>query len=325
MADKWIKPGELTTRKEMKAVFGGGQGQGIQPCSTSPNVLLYTDPASGEKSGYYDGWLPTDDSSTPLFEYTGDGEGDQVFHGRYGPRNRAILMHAEEGRALRVFKAAGRVPGEGTKLQRYVGKFKLDEEEPYVLRQAPNQAGELRRVIVFRLRPVDELTPLPEDTIAPLTETEIQQVPVDTATSIIVDPETYSGKPISRSATRSTKVERREAELCEAFRDMLEEHEHQVRRFQIRTSGLSSSLLTDLYDTKSHVLYEAKGTSSRESVRMAIGQLMDYRRHINPNPTLAVLLPKKPNPDLQDLLESVNINLVYQDGGAFVGWPIGDI
>jgi hypothetical protein len=307
----------------MKAVFGGGQGQGIHPSSTSPNVLLYTDPEAGEQSGYYDGWLPEGETPHPLFEYTGDGEGPQVFEGRFGSRNRAILLHVDQGRALRVFKAVGKVPGQGTKLQRYIGKFELDPELPYVLRQAPNKKGVFRRVIVFRLRPTEEITPLPEDTISPLGTTETIPIPADTTTSTLIEPESYNGKPISRSAVPRTTVSRRESSLCEDFRKMLEAHEHEVKRFQIRAAGLSSSLVTDLYDTESHVLYEAKGTSSREAVRMAIGQLMDYRRHVTPrDPTLAVLLPKDPHPDLKDLLKSVNINIVYRHGEDFVGWPI---
>ncbi len=328
MAGKGIKPGELTTRAEMKAAFGGGQGQGIHPCATSPNVLLYTDPASGEQFGYYDGWVPDEESSEPLFEYTGDGEEDQVFEGRNGQRNRAILLHVDDGRALRVFKAVGTVPRKKTRIQRYVGKFELDKELPYVFREAPNRQGIFRRVIVFRLRPAEELVPRPEDIIEPLPNTEVRQVSADVSTittSVMVEPEAHNGKPISRSAVPQTKVGRKEAELCDAFKAMLEKHEHEVKRYQIRVAGLSSSLLTDLYDNNSNVLYEAKGTSSREAVRMAIGQLMDYRRHITPTPTLAILLPEKPHSDLQSLLSSVNIHLVYRNKDTFTGWPVEPI
>jgi hypothetical protein len=325
MADKDIKPGELTTRAEMKAAFGGGQGQGIHPCTDTPNVLIYTDPASGKKYGYYDGWVSTEDENRPLFEYTGDGKNDQVFKGPYGWRNRAILLHIDEKRALRVFKAAGKTPGKKEKIQRYIGRFELDKELPYVFREAPNDQGIFRRVIVFRLRPVEDISAHPEDIIPALPTTEIRQVSADvstTTTSIMVEPEAHNGKPISRSAIPQTKVGRKEADLCEAFKSMLEAHGHEVKRYQIRVAGLSSSLLTDLYDNKENVLYEAKGTSSREAVRMAIGQLMDYRRNITPDPTLAVLLPEKPHPDLQDLLSSTNIHLVYKQSDKFVGWPV---
>ncbi len=294
---------------------------GIHPSSTTPNVLLYTDPSSGEQWGYYDGWAPTDDGTGPIFEYTGDGDGDQVFKGRHGQRNRAILMHVDDGRGLRLFKADGKVPGSGAKRQRYIGLFELDTELPYVVRQAPNTKGQLRRVIVFRLRPIDTLEVADRDSITPLPKTESVPVPAELTTSAMVEPEANHGGPISRSALPRTDVSRREASLCDEFRILLEEHEREVKRFQIRVAGLSSSLLTDLYDADSHILYEAKGASSRESVRMAIGQLMDYRRHVTPSdPNLAVLLPQEPHPDLRDLLDSVNIGLVYRHEDSFTGW-----
>lgn len=52
---------------------------------------------------------------------------------------------------------------------------------------------------------------------------------------------------------------------------------------------------------------------------MAIGQLCDYRRFIDPRPRCAVLLPARPRDDLAVLLEGLGIGLVYaQEGGGFV-------
>ena len=62
------------------------------------------------------------------------------------------------------------------------------------------------------------------------------------------------------------------------------------------------------------VLYEAKGDVSRESIRTAVGQLLDYRRHIDPTPTVAVLLPRRPKADLLDLLQTERIGCVVEDG-----------
>jgi hypothetical protein len=81
--------------------------------------------------------------------------------------------------------------------------------------------------------------------------------------------------------------------------------------------------LTDLFDVSAKVLYEAKGRVDRNSIRLAIGQLLDYRRHIDPEPeALAILLPKAPHDDLKDLIESVDIKLVFEEDGRFVGWPV---
>ena len=332
MSDFFLKPGALTTRQEVKDNCGGGQGMGILTSNTSPNIFLFSDPAAGEESGFHDGWLPVPDEQGYLFEYTGDGQGNQTFVGTFGPRNAAILKHKNPHRGthetfpertLRVFKATGRKVGRKTADQRYVGSFQQDDLVPYRVEERPNKAGKQRTVIVFQLRPIDAMEPTPEYTIPPMSFTQSSVVSADATTSTLVEPETSDGTPLARSASPKTKVERHESQLCNDFRAMLEEHEHKVKRFQIRPEGYSTTLVTDLYDVSSHVLFEAKGSTTRENVRMAIGQLMDYRRHVEPaDPRLAVLLPKRPQEDLVNLLQSVDIHLVYREGDHFVGWPV---
>ncbi|MFC0036803.1 hypothetical protein [Actinomadura rayongensis] len=333
--DTPLTPGTITTRAEMMERFGGGPQGGIVPSATTPNVLIYSDPASGEQSGYFDGWLAEEDESGGrIFEYTGHGEEDQTFEGTKGSGNRAILHHVNDKRALLVFKAAGKARDyphlgvartSGTKAQRYVGKFQLDPKQPYVVRQAPNRHNVMRRVIVFRMRPVEDLPLNAADVIPPADTTKSIPVPASVTTSAMVEPETNNHTSSARSAVPKTKAERREAKLTAAFQSFLEKQQHDVKRFQIKVKGLSSTLLTDLYDVTAHVLFEAKGTSSRKDIRMAVGQLMDYRRHVHPiDPKLAVLLPDEPHEDLRDLLESVGIALVYRDGDRFIGWPIVD-
>lgn len=307
----------------MKKEFGGGLYQGIEPCDDSKTVLIYTDHKSGKKRGYYDGWLPEIDDNGPIFEYTGTGKGNQTFDGNPGYRNGKIRDHSKTGYTLHVFKADGTEPGTNTKRQRYIGMFEIDEEEPYVDRLARNEDKEVRQVIVFRLRPVSQVEPLSEDTIPHLPKPEVIPVPASITKSSLAKPEKIKNKTTSKSGTPSTTITWHESSLSAKFEEFLLSHQREVLRFQIRTAGLSSSLWTDLYDANAHVLYEAKSTSSRESIRMAIGQLMDYRRNVEPkNPTLAVLLPSKPHPDLQDLLDSVGINIVYQYNGEFEGWPV---
>jgi len=51
---------------------------------------------------------------------------------------------------------------------------------------------------------------------------------------------------------------------------------------------------------------------------MALGQLFDYRRFVDPSPACAVLLPDRPRPDVEELLTSVGIFAVWKDGAAFV-------
>jgi hypothetical protein len=321
MTDQLFKPGEFTTRKEVNEKYGAGIMQGIEPCDNY--VFIYTDHTSGQQYGYQDGWLPEEDPNGLIFEYTGAGSGDQEFHGTIGYRNGRIKDHVEEGRTLHVFAADGTQPKTNTKRQRYIGQFRIDQEDPFSYRLARNKDKKTRWVIVFRLRPVTEIKPLPQDIIKPLPEVEVLHAPTKRPKVTAVATEKNKNKTASRAATRKTTIRRREAELCEEFESFLDDYKHEVHRFQIRDAELSSSLLTDPYDATDHVLYEAKGTTSREAIRMAIGQLMDYRRSIEPaDPTLAVLLPERPGPDLEDLLTSVNIHIVYRQDDHFAGWPV---
>lgn len=54
-------------------------------------------------------------------------------------------------------------------------------------------------------------------------------------------------------------------------------------------------------------LIEAKNSDSREALRVAIGQLYDYRRFYEPPVRLAVLLPHRPNLGRSILLQSAGI------------------
>jgi hypothetical protein len=51
------------------------------------------------------------------------------------------------------------------------------------------------------------------------------------------------------------------------------------------------------------------------SIRLAIGQLFDYRRFEDKEPALAILIPGRPNDEIVDLCNELNIEIV---------WPVGD-
>jgi hypothetical protein len=50
---------------------------------------------------------------------------------------------------------------------------------------------------------------------------------------------------------------------------------------------------------------------------MAIGQVFDYRRFLDPPPAMAVLLPRRPRLDLEALLASAGISAVWPEGNGF--------
>ncbi|MEV7777809.1 hypothetical protein [Kitasatospora sp. NPDC088351] len=323
-----FKLGQIGTRPEICAVYGGSRHSGgIVPSRKPKNVTLFSDHEVGQQFGYHDGWLAEEDEIGPVFEYTGAGKkGDQTFGGDYGKGNSAVLHHARDGRTLRLFVAVGTVEGTDTKLHRYVGAFELDKRTPYVVREALDEDGLKRRVIVFRLRPVGTVQHEPEDEIPPAETTLARLVPANTTESKLVEPEKNTKKESKRAAVPETVAKRREGELSDAFEAHLTALGHEVRRFQIRIKGKTGTLLSDLYDVTDHVLYEVKGTHRREAVRMALGQLLDYSRYTRTDdhpepPRRAAVLPALPDEDLRELLAEHEIVVVHPSDDTFLGVP----
>lgn len=143
-----VQPGETLVRDDIHRRFGGNPQAGISRSGSTTNVVVYSDPEKAGDNGYdFDGW----DVAEEVFYYTGEGKiGDQ----KMDRGNRAIADHVADGYALRLFLAIGNKPGSQTRIQRYLGEFAVDPERPYEVRNAPGTDGALRKVFVFRLRPV---------------------------------------------------------------------------------------------------------------------------------------------------------------------------
>ncbi|MEV6422637.1 hypothetical protein [Streptomyces sp. NPDC051662] len=313
-------------------------------------MVLYSDPEVAEQLGYHDGWLAEEDALGPIFEYTGaGGSGDQSFAGTGGSGNTAILQHALKGRALRLFVREGTKPGTATRTHRYIGEFAVDEEQPFVPRQGIGADGAPRTTIVFRLRPTGTFERSARDAIAPAPHTTAQFVPravtidmlqaaavttggfiatdLRSTTNIAALGAAASGKlmPVqavkvaefARATSAATTVRRRKALLIESYVNHLESQGHSVGSFQIRIEGRTTTLRTDLFDATDHVLYEAQGSSDRDAVRIALGRLLDYRRYVRHDrrqyePKSVILLPGRPDVDLEALLANHKTSLIYQ-------------
>jgi hypothetical protein len=74
-------------------------------------------------------------------------------------------------------------------------------------------------------------------------------------------------------------------------------------------------LYTDLFDITHWQLVEAKADIDRKLLRMAIGQLYDYKRYYNRPPSLAVLLPSQPLADCLKLLTDNRISVIWKNPG----------
>lgn len=292
-----LSPGDEIQRTELQERYGGRTQGGIGPSRKTPNVFVFSDPVAGEKHGYYDGWR--DDG---CFHYTGEGQrGDQEMKSG----NATILNHADDGRVLRVFMGARGVVT-------YEGEFDLDSEQPYYRTDAPEtNDGPLREVIVFRLRPKDTEPRPPSSRLdAALSGATVQDVPVEqqqTETAYVAP----SHEPY--------EADRREQRLVLDLQDHLRRRGHDVSRKKIVPPGEARPLFTDLYDATTGTLFEAKGTVERNAIRMAIGQLADYKRFVDRGTPkhLAILVPSEPREDLRNLLNEQNIELVYSSGSGF--------
>jgi len=110
---------------------------------------------------------------------------------------------------------------------------------------------------------------------------------------------------------------RSEARLVEQYADHLRDRGHSVTGRHYLVEGEARVLRADLFIRDTDVLVEAKASDARHAVRMAIGQLADYRRFEPSDPDVAVLLPRRPIPDLQRLLGGLDIGLVWPVRGGF--------
>ncbi|MFE1236690.1 hypothetical protein [Streptomyces tendae] len=326
-----LAQGSLTTRAELAAAYGGSQyGGGIVPANQTKNIFVFSDPAAGKEHDYTFDGRADDDEFGVLYLYTGAGQppADQELT----DRNRSLLNHVQAERDVHLFVADGTVGDTGTVRQRYIGQVVVDPVQPYEERwtQANGQPG--RRLYVFRLRPAPGVTLALTDQDTLQIASTTQALPVPPAaegaagtSATAVPTEQHGTDSTTANITGGARtVLRREGRLVTAFEKHAAEHGHVVHRFQIRVTGERGAFLTDPYDATDNVLYEAKGKATREYVRMAIGQLLDYRRHIDvpDGLRLAVLLPEEPTADLRSLLEAEGIALVTKTADGFAGFPL---
>jgi hypothetical protein len=267
-----LQSGDEIKRTELHRLYGGSNYGGMAPSTTTPNILLFTDPKVGRGYGYYDGWVGN------VFHYTGHGQrGDQ----RFAHANRATRDYISEGRALRLFRGVG-----GT--VRYLGRFDLESDPPYYFSDAPERGEDsIRQVIVFRLRPngavlrshEDELE-LPEG----FSPRQLEEALSASGPVVVESPieAQHTEQVIINPSHEQRTAERREQALVLLYEKHLNACGSDVTRHRIQPPGESKPLLTDLYDKTRNNLIEAKGTGTRGAIRMAIGQLADYSRFLRP-------------------------------------------
>ena len=90
-----------------------------------------------------------------------------------------------------------------------------------------------------------------------------------------------------------------------------------VTRLRIHPPSEARPIICDLYEKTRNNIVEAKGTGSRGEIRMAIGQISDYGRFVDPPPGRGILLPARPRADLEALLVAASIAAIWPEGSIF--------
>lgn len=289
-----LKVGDTAIRTELHRRYGGRTQGGISPCAATPLIMLFANDA-GPTHGYSDGW------AEDTYLYTGEGQyGDQ----RMVSGNRVVRDHQAEGRALHLFTGT-----QSGKPVRYEGEFSYLE---HFQTDAVDRDGALRRIYVFRLLPLRTASHYPSHGHRATSSLIVNDGNLrGEYTTQYVEPEEHYTELATYMPGRELRTtERREATLVKSYRRHLTAQGVTARRQRIVPPGELRPIYTDLYDPTRNELIEAKGSSSREAIRMALGQLLDYARFVRPSPGLAVLLPDLPRSDLVDLVHGCDATII---------------
>ena len=288
-----LAKGSPLLRRELHQSVGGQTQSGISPSAKEALIMLFSDPISGPQHGYIDGW-----QADGFYHYTGEGQrGDQVMT----RGNKAIGDHKADGRELHLFQATGK----GQPID-YVGEFayfdRYDADAP------ETGGGPMRRVLIFRLKPIGSVR---RTIVGPVEKAES-----DLVTEVAVE-SSNTEKAVVEPSREPYEAERKEAKLIADFIAWSHLAGRQFKRLKIIPKGEGKPLFSDLYSKKARQLIEAKGSISQDAIRMAIGQLYDYRRFAEAGTDLAVLLPERPRPDLVELIHFSGVAVVYRTEGGF--------
>jgi len=288
-----IPIGSSLPKAAIHALLGGSDQHGMTSCLGGSAFLLFHNKTAGKLYGYdrWEGWQ-TDGS----FRYTGQGaKGDQ----RFTRSNKSLIQMSSLGKPIHLFQTDKK----GNPYE-YTGLVTLGDP-PYEIKLAPDKNGEERQVIVFHLIPLGHTT---------TPDLQLNSNQVECSQGIWTPPKVDSLRPSSVSKV-PTQIELVEMQLQARFGNYMESIGETVRTISISLQGQKGSLKPDFFLESRNWVVEAKPSASREHIRLAIGQVLDYAnllkmsgKQVKP----AVLLPMPPPPDLVDLMKKLQINLIVE-------------
>lgn len=123
------------------------------------------------------------------------------------------------------------------------------------------------------------------------------------------------------------RIEKAEAKLVNQYADwLLKTHKREVLPHSLpvvfSVDGVSGHVSCDLYDEERRIMIEAKSTTDRHNIRMAIGQLFDYSNLMQlirgKTVKCAMLLPKRLDSSMEEFLKTIHIAAIWKDHNSFI-------
>ena len=139
--------------------------------------------------------------------------------------------------------------------------------------------------------------------------------PVDPYTTVIDLPESHQLDYKVQTQNEVIRAKKEEASLVHAYSDWLK---MQGRKLE---AARYAKLQCDGYERARNNLIEAKGVVSREHIRMAVGQLLDYAFQGMGQlgeVKKAILLPGKPGCEMVAWLKPLGISLIWREDTVFL-------
>lgn len=131
------------------------------------------------------------------------------------------------------------------------------------------------------------------------------------------------GKGLPKSKTYDYKVRtpERVTEFRKREKELLDDYERWLKKRGYNLSELPyGRLKCDAWEQERQNLIEAKASTSREDIRMAVGQLLDYSfqgKEKCKQPNMAILVPRKPPARHVEWLEPLGIKIIWRRGKSF--------
>jgi hypothetical protein len=134
-------------------------------------------------------------------------------------------------------------------------------------------------------------------------------------TDLVDPPENHQLDYTIQTKSKVTRAKKIEAKLLDDYRNWLNKQDRKL------SAAKYGAFRCDGYENGRRNLIEAKCSARREHIRMAVGQLLDYAflgKQKFGDPNKAILLPKKPHPNIEKWLLSLEIRIVWREKGSFV-------